>query len=84
MDTATIRGIFPILPKQTPEIGLAACTDRFSTREPQSKNGARGEKAADDLGEAADKGTDDALKAEGAYGGKVNGNGKGEERGKRE
>ena len=67
MDTATIRGFFSVLPKQTPELGLAACTDRLSSREPQSKNGANGEEAADALGEAADKGTDDALKAEGLH-----------------
>jgi hypothetical protein len=65
VDTATVRGIFPVLPKQTPELGLAACTDRLSSREPQSNNGPSREEAADDLGEAADKGTDDALKAKG-------------------
>ena len=51
LDTATLRRIFPVLPKQAAEPGLAACTDRFSSREPQDKNRVGGEEA-DNLGEA--------------------------------
>jgi hypothetical protein len=62
LDTATVRGIFSLLPKQAAEPILAARTDRFSSHKPQGKNWVSGEEASHDLGEGADKGTDDALK----------------------
>jgi hypothetical protein len=42
----------------------AACASRVSSHEPQGNNWVSAEEAADDLGEAADEGTEDALKAE--------------------
>jgi DNA-binding transcriptional LysR family regulator len=65
LDTATVRGIFPVLPKHAAEPSLAACADRLSSHEPQSKNWVGGQEAADDLGKAADEGTD--VKAEGLH-----------------
>src|SRR5262249_20248082 len=52
LDAATVRGILPVLPKQAAEPGLATCTDRLSSREPQSKNRAGGKEAADNFGQA--------------------------------
>ena len=41
--------IFPVLPKRAAEPGLATCTGRLSSREPQSKNRV-GKEAAGNLG----------------------------------
>src|SRR5262249_6727679 len=60
--TAAVRGIFPVLPKQAAESGLASCAYRFSSHEPQGKN--YGEEAADNLGQAADEEKVGALQAE--------------------
>jgi hypothetical protein len=56
LDAATVREIFPILPKRMPELGFAARTDRLSPHHSQRKNWASGEEAADHLGDAADEG----------------------------
>jgi hypothetical protein len=64
VDTDTVRGIFPVLPKQAAEPCFVACASRFSSHEPQGKNWVSPEEAADNFGETADEATEDALKVE--------------------